>query len=209
MKPATTAVVRRHLARPALLAVVVGALTLAGCSGADDEPKGPIASPSAVDLAPTARVEIARGIYKENDPGEPYEPLISAEEARCIGDAQVEEFGVERLIAIGVIDTKGIYRTRPMSTPAQDAEVWVKGLEGCLDLKDFALGVARAGVREVAPKAGGDNKAWEKARACLDDADPKAAHTVMLQSLTAKPKNDAPTLAFLGCVKVAYPAATS
>lgn len=204
-------VVRRspavRLTRPVALATLLGALALSGCGG-EEKANGPIVNPSKFDLTPTARVELARGVYKDNDPGAPFDPVVSEKESRCIADALLKRFDVDGLIEIGVLNNAGIYRAQPMGIPAEQAQKWLASFEGCLDIKTYALAVARAGVREIAPEAGADDAAWDDARRCLDGADPKAAPGVVLQSLTAKEGKDAATQAFVDCVKVAYPVAT-
>ncbi len=164
-------------------------------------------SPSPVDLTPSAKVELTRGIFKENDPGGEEKPLVSSEAAGCIADQLLDSFGVDGLVNIGVLNTKPVYRSAPRSIPAAEAEKWIAAFDGCLDLDDYMLGIARAGVRIEAPASGERDTAWAKARTCLDDA-PGASHAVMLGQLTAKPKEDAPTSAFAACVRIAFPRAT-
>lgn len=166
-----------------------------------------MASPSAVDLAPTAEVELARGIYKDNDPGGEQQPLVSAAESRCIAAALVESFGVDGLVALGAIDNKAVYRSAPSGIPAEEAGTWVDAFEECLDIVDYALGVTREGVRAIAPKYGKDDAAWAEARACVDDAAP--ARAVLVESLTAKPAKGPERAEFVACVKLAYPGATA
>jgi hypothetical protein len=183
-------------------------LALAGCGGGGADPSADVVSPSPVDLAPSAKIELARGIYKENDPGGSEKPLVSGDEAKCIADALVKSLGVQGLINIGAIDNKAVYRSAPRSIPDAEAEKWIAGFDGCLDLDDYMLGIARAGVRIEAPAYGERDTAWAQARTCLDGA-PGASHAVMLGQLTAKPKKDGPTTAFVDCIKIAYPQATA
>ena len=182
-------------------------LVLTGCSGGEEESPAPVASPTVVDLAPTAEVELARGIYKDNDPGDGQQPLVSAAESRCVAAALVEGFDVDGLVALGVIDNKAVYRSAPSGIPAEEAATWVDAFEECLDITDYALGVTREGVRAIAPKYGKDDAAWARARGCLDDAAP--ARAVLLESLTAKPSKGAARDEFIACVKLAYPEATA
>ncbi len=195
-------------ARSVALAAALATLVVSGCGAEEAESNGPIVNPSKFDLTPTARVELARGVYKNNDPGAPFDPLVSEKESQCIADALLEKFDVEGLIEISVLSNTGVYRAAPMGIPEEQATLWVDSFEGCLDLKAYALGVARAGVREIAPEAGNDQPAWDKARDCLDTAAPQAARGVLQQSVTGKETKDAPTQAFVDCVKVAYPDAT-
>lgn len=160
-----------------------------------------------MDLAPSAKVELARGIYKENNPGGDEKPLVSTTAASCIADGLLKSLGVRGLINIGVIDNKAVYRSAPRSIPATEAEKWIGAFEDCLDLDDYMLGIARAGVRIEAPAYGERDTAWAQARTCLDGAT-GASHAVMLGQLTAKPKKDASTTAFVDCIKIAYPQAT-
>lgn len=157
-----------------------------------------------MDLGPSAKVELARGIYKENNPGGDEKPLVSAKASSCIADRLVESIGVEDLVRMGVLTNKAVYRSAPFSVPEAEAEAWIAAFGDCVDLDDYMLGVARAGVRIEAPAYGERDAAWAKARSCLDGA-PGASHAVMLGQLTAKPKKDAPTTAFAECVKIAYP----
>lgn len=199
--------VRRVVTRPLVVAPLLAALVLSGCGGGEDEAGGPVASPSAVDLMPSARVELARGIYEENDPGGDREPLVSAEESRCISDALLERFDVEGLVAIGVLDNKAVYRSAPSGLATDEAGQWVDAFEECLDIADYALGVTREGVRAIAPKYGKDDAGWTEARACLDDSAP--ARVVLLEKLTGKPSKGAPRDEFIACVKLAYPDASA
>lgn len=199
--------VRRVAARPLVLAPLLVALALSGCGGGEDEADGPVASPSTVDLTPSAKVELARGIYEENDPGGEREPLVSADESRCVSDALLARFDVEGLIAIGVLDNKAVYRSAPSGLATDEAGQWVDAFEECLDIADYALGVTREGVRAIAPKYGKDDAAWGEARACIDDAAP--ARAVLLESLVGKPSKGAARAEFLECVKLAYPGASA
>lgn len=183
---------------------VLGALALAGCSGGDDASPAEVVSPSPVDLTPNAKVELARGIYQENDPGGDEKALVSSAAAACIADDLVQSIGVSDLVNLGVLTNKAVYRGAPRSIPAAEAEKWIAAFEECLDLDDYMLGIARAGVRVQAPAYGERDTAWAKARTCLDNA-PGASHAVMLGQLTAQPRKDAPTTAFADCVKLAYP----
>lgn len=201
--------VRRAAARPLVLAPLVVALAMTGCGGGDDQGDRPVASPSAVDLTPSAKVELARGIYEENEPGDERPPLVSDSEARCAADALLERFDVEELIALGVLDNKAVYRGAPSAFPAAEAGQWVDAFEECLDLTDYALGVTREGVRLIAPKHGKDDAGWAEARTCLDDADPEAPRVVLLEKLTGKSSKGAARDAFIACVKLAYPDATA
>jgi hypothetical protein len=200
-------VVRRSFARPVALAAGLGVLALAGCGGGGDASPDEVVSPSPVDLTPSAKVELARGIYKENDPGGSEKPLVSGTAATCIADDLVKSFGVQGLINIGAIDNKAVYSSAPRSIPAPEAEKWIAAFEDCLDLDDYMLGIARAGVRIEAPAYGELDSKWAQARTCLDGA-PGASHAVMLGQLTAKPQKDGPTAAFVDCIKIAYPQAT-
>lgn len=156
-----------------------------------------------MDLGPSAKVELARGIYKENNPGGDEKPLVSSEASTCIADRLVESIGVEDLVRMGVLTNQAVYRSAPFSVPGVEAKAWIAAFDGCLDLDDYMLGVARAGVRIEAPAYGERDTAWAKARTCLDSA-PGASQAVMLGQLTAKPRKDAPTTAFVECVKIAY-----
>lgn len=197
--------VRRPVARPAAVAAVLGVLALAGCGGGSESP-AEVVSPSPVDQTPTARIELTRGIHKENDPGGKVAPLVSSTAATCLADHLLKSFGIDGLKNIGVLTPNAIYRSAPRSIPAEQAEKWIAAFEACLDLDDYMLGIARAGVRMEAPAYGERDAAWAKARTCLDQA-PGASHAVMLGELTAKPRTDGPTAAFAACVKIAYPKA--
>lgn len=198
-------VVRRPLARLTAVATVLGALALAGCGGGDGDPSADVVSPSPVDLTPTAKVELTRGIYKENNPGGDEKPLVSSTAAGCIADDLLDSFGVDGLKNIAVLTNTAIYRSAPESIPAEEAEKWIAAFDDCLDLDDYMVGIARAGVRIEAPAYGERDTAWAKVRTCVDGA-PGASHAVLLGKLTAKPKKDAPTRAFADCLKIAYPA---
>jgi hypothetical protein len=157
-------------------------------------------------MRPTAKIELTRGIYKENDPGGKEAPLVSTKAASCIADGLLDSFDVDGLKNIGALTPSAIYRSAPRSIPAEEAEKWIAAFDACLDLDDYMLGIARAGVRIEAPAYGERDAAWARARTCLDKA-PGASHAVMLGEITAKPKTDAPTTAFADCVKIAFPKA--
>ncbi|MDO7868532.1 hypothetical protein [Nocardioides jiangxiensis] len=196
-------VVRRQIARSVTVLALVGTAALAGCGGGD-EPDA-VVSPSPADMTPTVKVELARGIYKENDPGGSATPLVSSSESRCISDALLSAFSVKDLMDLRVLSNTYVYSSAPEAVPAEDAEKWITAFDGCLDLDAYMLGVTRAGVAEIAPKYGRSDADWAKVATCLDKADPKAAHDVMLSQLTARVTENAATRSFIDCVKIAYP----
>lgn len=195
-------VVRRQITRSATVAVLLGTAVLAGCG--DEKPQA-VVSPSPADMKPTVTVELARGIYKENDPGGEQKPLVSTSDAKCIGTDLMTKFSVQDLMNVGVLDNTYVYANAPMSAPVDVAEKWIASFDACLDLDAYMLGVTRAGVQTVAPKYGKSDADWAKVATCVGKADPAAAHDVMLSQLTAKLTDNAATKSFIDCVKIAYP----
>jgi hypothetical protein len=189
------------------MAPVLVSLLLAGCGGGGgNHPE--ITSAPTPDLTKTAYVELARGLYADNDPGEGVgEPVLSQKQADCLARGLLDSLKLKGLMGIGVLSAGADYRGRPMSIPTTQSKLWIDALAACADLHDYVFDTVRIGAMATDPDAAakGSDAAWEEARSCVKQkVNDAAIRAMLLQELSAKTVAGADPATLNTCVAIAF-----
>lgn len=150
---------RSPLVRRLLPSLVIPLLLLAGCG--DDE------SDVAGEAERRAPGELAHGL-RADYAATNAESVLSEDDATCVADALLEEFGLKGLGKIGVLGPDGSYATRPRSLEQADAERWAVAFDGCLDMRDYLWRTASAAILLEHPYSREKSDAvWDRAEQCV------------------------------------------